>query len=547
MALSENGIFTDNILPNPVLIPKQGQDSRYDLNVPENGLFLSVPVKAQATSTVVWSEPEVSRTRVVEGAEETGFSRTKVAETPKETLQQAGNGKEGGEELLFNGLSPKDVVVLVKTGATSLWRRMPGHSKYLLSSFPSLLFNIMYFSSQPKIQTPPIPKKRKKTSPNNPPVSTTLSNSLLTPNIILYSDTPDSINGHPIIDVLANTSSLLKSSPDFELYTKAAQINAQNLYLESGSMEGDTYLPGGWRLDKYKFVPMFAHVAKTMPGKKWYVYMEDDNYFFWENLYSWLGTLDHTSPLLIGSPAFRLGEDFAHGGSGFAVSRKALEVSFGAEEGLADRFEEYAREQCCGDQVLSHVFKEKGVERYKELDGGGWAALQSLPVWRIGFGGWNWCSPIMNVHKVHQADVSRLFEFEKEFKTKNGKGKGMRYRDLFAGFAKGNIDSEEKSEWDNYASAKTFSSSGDEDVSGGKGSLGQKVLEKKPWFSKEACKKACVEWEQCLSWKYADDNCGLDHTAAMGQKIDAGIRMESGWMLERIRKLEKMSCEPLSF
>lgn len=380
-------------------------------------------------------------------------------------------------------------------------------------------------------------------------MSTTLSSPLLTPNILIYSDTPDNINGIPIIDSLANVSSTLKSTPDFDLYTKASAINAQNLYLESGSMEGDAYLPGGWRLDKYKFVPMFAHAEKAMRGKgiKWFVYMEDDNYFFWENLYSWLGSLDDTQPLLIGSPAFRLGEDFAHGGSGFAVSGAAMEISFGSDPDLAEKFEDYSREQCCGDQVLSHVFKEKGVQRYKDLDGGGWAALQSLPVWRIGFGAWNWCSPIMNVHKVHQADISRLFVFERDFKNENGgKGKGIRYRDLFKGLASGNIDSEEKSEWDNYASAKMFSSSGDEDVSGGK-EVAQKVLQRKPWFSKEACKMACAEWDQCLSWKYADDNCGLDHTAAMGQKIDAGIRMESGWMLERIRKLEKMSCEALTF
>jgi len=121
---------------------------------------------------------------------------------------------------------------------------------------------------------------------------------------------------------------------------------------------------------------------------------------------------------MVGSPAFRLGEDFAHGGSGFAISGEAMERSFGEDKRLAERWEGYAREQCCGDQVLSHVLREAGVERYKGLDGGSWAALQALPTWRIGFGRWNWCSPIMNVHKVHQKDISRLHVFEKEFKAK---------------------------------------------------------------------------------------------------------------------------------
>ncbi|KAE8440517.1 hypothetical protein EG329_007399 [Mollisiaceae sp. DMI_Dod_QoI] len=490
MALSENGVFSrDSILPNPALIrtyqtPLRGPPADFSMGYKKQSISKPTP------------------TPVSESTPTPGASKS----AKKPVIEE---GKKG-EQITFNGLDPNDVVIMVKTGATSIWRRMPAH------------------------------------------MSTTLGNPALTPNIVYYSDSPDNLNGSPVIDVLANVSSTLKSSPDFELYQKAKDVASQNLYLESGSMEGDFYLPGGWRLDKYKFVPMFAHVAEYMPGKKWYIYMEDDNYFFWSNLYSWLGTLDHTSPLLIGSPAFRLGEDFAHGGSGFAISGKALSISFLAEKDLADRFEEYAREQCCGDQVLSHVLHSKGVERYKELDGGGWAALQSLPHWRIGFGTWNWCSPIMNVHKVHQADISRLHVFERGFKAKKGEAR-MRYRDVFLGMAKGNINAEEKSEWDNYAAAKTFASSSDPDVNAGVngGKEGKKIsqveMAKKPWYSKEACKKACVEWELCLSWKYADDNCALDHTAAMGQKIDAGIRMESGWMLDRIRELEKTKCEALSY
>jgi hypothetical protein len=130
------------------------------------------------------------------------------------------------------GLDPKDVVILVKTGGTSIWRRMPMH------------------------------------------MSTTLGNKQLTPNVVYYSDIDDNINGNPVIDSLANVSAALKASPDFVLYNKAKEAKHDNLYQESGSMEGDSYLPGGWRLDKYKFLPMFQHAAIHHPGKKWYVYME---------------------------------------------------------------------------------------------------------------------------------------------------------------------------------------------------------------------------------------------------------------------------------
>jgi len=163
---------------------------------------------------------------------------------------------------------------------------------------------------------------------------------------------------------------------------------------------------------------MFQHVAEAMPVKKRYIYMEDDNYFFWESLYAWLSTYDHTSPVVVGSPACRLGEDFAHGGSGFAISGTAPKMTFGVDKKLAEQWEDYAKEQCCGDQVLSHVMKTKGVTRDQSVDESGWKPLQSLPTYRLGVGGWNWCSPIMNIHKVHQADISRLHVFEQEFKTK---------------------------------------------------------------------------------------------------------------------------------
>ncbi|CZR66541.1 uncharacterized protein PAC_16442 [Phialocephala subalpina] len=495
MALSENGVFSrDSILPNPGAALARANQKPIETESRYNDVNVSMGYKEQAASTTT---PILEYTTIPESPA-LKSAATSIPENPHADTKTA--------QKTFNGLDPKDVVILVKTGATSIWRRMPAH------------------------------------------MSTTLGNPALTPNVVYYSDSPDNINGNPVIDVLANVSSTLKSSPDFELYTKSKEVASNNLYLESGSMEGDFYLPGGWRLDKYKFVPMFQHVSEYMPGKKWYVYMEDDNYFFWEMLYSWLGTLDHTKPLLIGSPAFRLGEDFAHGGSGFAISGQALKQSFGIEKDLASKFESYAQEQCCGDQVLSHVLHSKGVERYKDLDGGGWAALQSLPHWRIGFGTWNWCSPIMNIHKVHQSDISRLSVFQRDFYAREGIHARLRYKDIYLSLAKPNINAAEKSEWDNYATAKTFASSYDPDTSGEtKKELSQKELEKKPWYSKESCRKACGEWEQCLSWKYADDNCALDHTAAMGQRIDAGIRMVSGWMLERIEKLEAGGCVPLDF
>ncbi|QSZ29561.1 hypothetical protein DSL72_004076 [Monilinia vaccinii-corymbosi] len=428
--------------------------------------------------------------------------------SPQNTVEKV-DAKSGGEEEASRiqsttGLDPEDVVILVKTGATSIWRRMPMH------------------------------------------MSTTLGNKRLTPNVLYYSDLADNINGNPVIDCLANVSTTLKESPDFALYNQAKKSVDDNLYQESGSMEGDSWLAGGWRLDKYKFLPMFQHAATYHPGKKWYVYMEDDNYFFWETLYAWLATFNHKSPILVGSAAFKMGEDFAHGGAGFAISGKAMEASFGADKTLADRYESYAQEHCCGDQVLSHALKEMGVERFKGLDGGGWAALQALPVWRVGFGNWNWCSPIMNIHKVHQADISKLFVFERQFmRDTQGKGR-IRYRDIFQHFFAPTLVAA-RSEWDNFASSRSFSSTEDASSQEFKETTAAQRNER-PWASKEKCQKACGDWEECLSWKYQDDSCHLGHMASMGHRVDEGVHIESGWMLDRIKEtLAKKECGTLDF
>lgn len=390
-----------------------------------------------------------------------------------------------------SNLSPEDVVILVKTGATAIWRRLPMH------------------------------------------LSTTLGNRSLTPNIEFYSDSPDEIGGYNVIDVLANVSIALKASPDFELYRRIRELRDTNLYLESGSMEGDFYLPGGWRLDKYKFLPLFAHAQTHHPNKKWYIFMEDDNYFFWPTLFTWLSTFSHTDPLVLGSPAARLGEDFAHGGSGFAISHEALSRTFGTVKTLTADWEDYAQEHGCGDHILSHVMNEMGVPRHKALDSTGWAGLQSLPLWRMGFGAWNWCSPIMNIHKVHQADISHLHAFQSRFYAHNSGP--LRYQHLFGTLVLPSLLPLRR-EWDNFASARTHSSS--DEPSGG-ALLSAAAKAKRPWFSATACKAACEEWEECLSWKYADDVCSLSHTAAQGRRVDEGISLTSGWMLERLEGLSK--------
>ena len=155
------------------------------------------------------------------------------------------------------------------------------------------------------------------------------------------------------------------------------------------------------------------------------------------------------------------------------------------------------------------------------------------------------------MHKVHQEDISRLWRFERWFAERQkeeddgGAADGVvRYRDMFEYFLVPSLERQaERVEWDNFASSREFSSSKDRAEGVEFKGMGEAEREKRPWYGKEACRKACEEWEECLSWRYADDNCGLGNTVSLGHRIDEGIRMESGWRVERLERLREKVCE----
>ena len=136
---------------------------------------------------------------------------------------------------------------------------------------------------------------------------------------------------------------------------------------------GDTTFSGdkGWRLDRYKFLPMVEQAKAANPTAEWFVFLETDTYFFWDNLFRLLDQFDPSSPLYFGlpSPGFWLeGERrvwFGYGGSGFVLSRAAVEKLtarniglYGEylEPSLSERYMEVVDRDCCGDWSLGLRF-----------------------------------------------------------------------------------------------------------------------------------------------------------------------------------------------
>lgn len=271
-------------------------------------------------------------------------------------------------------LSAEDVLLIVKTGSTSMWKR-------LLIHFTTTL------------------------SPDRIPLA----------NTVIYSDSPGSIANFHIVDALANITEATKASPDFDVYRQQPEYATHNVYVEASGVDGDNYGPaGGWIVDKYKFVPLIQHAGKHYPKAKWYIYQEDDAYLFLPSVLDYLATFNWRKPHYLGSYAAKSDTAFAHGGAGFALSRAAWEKTFGRNPTMSEDYEEYTAGHCCGDQVLGHALNKYGV-RFGENGGDEKFTWGFNPIvhWRFGFSRWNWCSRLMSWHKVHSRDVADYFAFER--------------------------------------------------------------------------------------------------------------------------------------
>lgn len=403
-------------------------------------------------------------------------------------------------------LSPSDVLLVMKTGSTSMWKRLLVHLTTSLS-------------------------------PDRIPQS----------NTVIYSDQAGKIGSFNIIDVLANITEATKKRPDFDIYRQQPEYDAYNVYVEAAGVDGDNFGPaGGWIIDKYKFVPLMAHAGENWPKAKWYVYMEDDTYLFLPNVLAYLSNFDWRKPHYLGSFAGKSDVVFAHGGAGFAISRGAWEKSFGQNPNLSDEYEQYTADHCCGDQVLGHALKKFGVE-FGENDGDGKFTWGFNPIvhWRFAFSKWNWCTPLLSFHKVHNRDVARYYDLERTWASDPAKKNSpMLHRDFFLEMIA--PDLRKRIEWWDNLSELYQVSSGNKASPPVPETKHDIELWKKAWESTDACEAACKGWANCVQWSYVEDLCKMDDKLIMGQgyapamsERKTALKRTSGWLNDR---LESWAC-----
>lgn len=282
-------------------------------------------------------------------------------------------------------LSPEDVVLIFKTGASTIWRRMPQH------------------------------------------LSTTLSNHQI-PHAMIYSDLAEKLSpDFSAIDALENVTSILQQhDPDaYDSYLELQSPDHANTYREHAELPADEPLnvtdgtTPGWRLDKYKFLPMLAHAHRTFPEKKWYIYIEDDTYLFLPSLLPWLSTQSYNStPLYFGAFSGEGNETFAQGGSGLVFSQSLMKKVFGGENAAdLEVYGNYTSQACCGDIVLGKVLRDYDI--YVNEGKYGPVSFKPEPPWKTKFDTGMWCSPVFTFHHLHQRDIALLAAVESEGRQLN--------------------------------------------------------------------------------------------------------------------------------
>lgn len=176
------------------------------------------------------------------------------------------------------------------------------------------------------------------------------------PEYLIFSDLEQNIAGHEVHDSLATVLfEAQDGNPDFDLYRRQkACVVDQATCNKVGKPSKE-----GWNLDKYKKIHITEKAYAMRPNYDWYLFTDADTYVLWPNLMQWLKQLDPTKKLYLGSVAMMGGFPFGHGGSGYIVSKAAMEDFVGKHPGVGNEYDVRAKTEAYGDYLFAVAIKEK--------------------------------------------------------------------------------------------------------------------------------------------------------------------------------------------
>jgi hypothetical protein len=232
---------------------------------------------------------------------------------------------------------------------------------------------------------------------------------------LIFSDLPQTYADYQIHDALATVSDTYKNDhEDFKFYRKLQKYHREGQ--DVAKLKGDK----GWNLDKWKFLPMMHESYRlASPDVDWFVYIEADTSVSWTNLLQFLGRMDPTKPLYLGAQNVVGPTTFAHGGSGYIISRAAAKKIEDRRNKIGvkkydDRWELSTSLSCCGDEVAARALIEVDVELTPS-----WPRIQGERVHTLDWTKGHWCTPAITWHHVTPAQLDSMWRFQNEWVKKN--------------------------------------------------------------------------------------------------------------------------------
>ena len=389
----------------------------------------------------------------------------------------------------------ENIMLLLKTGATELYQKLPTH---FLTTFTC----VQHFQ--------------------------------------IYSDLAQQFGDVEVHDAIAPVSWVFRDHHwDFELYRKLQHYHAEGQDL--GHLGGDK----GWDLDKWKFLPMLHHAFENAgEGIEWFVVIEADTALAWGNLLRWLKTMDPSKPYYLGAQNVIGTTTFAHGGSGFVISRKAAdmleEVRYAkGKQAFDEDWEEALSTACCGDEVIARTLDEAGVRLTPS-----WPIIQGETVASIDWTERHWCRPAISWHHVTPIEIDALWQFQAKWVDEHGWDEPFLHRDVFEHFIERHT-AVNRTAWDNR-SGDIHLVSAEHATESNKPWAEMEAYEQAATESQDGCAEACIRKGEgkgdCIQWMFSPGRCYLGRDIRFGrsdERNNVEERWVSGWVGERIEKFKK--------
>lgn len=393
------------------------------------------------------------------------------------------------------------VFLMIKTGNSVLWERLPQHMHTTLQRFPRFA---------------------------------------------LYSDAPASVGGYEVIDILANMSEAMRARDDFDMWRRQKLLHDENSWAPARDMINNT----AWELDRFKNIPMLAHAYRTAPlDTEWFVFMDADTYVMADALMAMLNMLDPAKPIYMGSAA---GSStymwFAHGGSGVVLSRRAMDLTFGSYTDLEYLYEDLMAEQCCGDLSVGIMVWDTAKVQVVHN-----AAFRGDPHHKLRITSDMWCQPVATFHHASGMEHEIIHQYETSKRASGGAL--VTFADVYRDFYLPYLEPE-KPGWYNAAIEEPFIYSRDRDISHGIKPLAEGGLRPRPYESLDNCRQACTDSPECMIWQYYKDHgnatCALGNVFRYGHSLKHYRKLRhmtdatAGWMIDRLRATRNSSsCDGL--